>query len=156
MKRVLYALLIVIAGGMAWIRLAPDDPARWHVAIFIEPGGGWTLLPPGASPVTGGANDARASVTIFDADSRAVLERLDRIAMASPRTARLAGRPEEGRITWITRSRVFGFPDYTTAEVRAEGPVTVVTFYARARYGRGDFGVNAARLGDWVSRLGGP
>jgi hypothetical protein len=47
---------------------------------------------------------------------RAALARLDEIALATPRTTRLAGSPDEGRITWITRSALWGFPDYTTAQ----------------------------------------
>ena len=46
------------------------------------------------------------------------LAALDAVAMAWPRTERLAGGPEEGRITWVTRSALVGFPDYTTAAVR--------------------------------------
>ena len=54
-----------------------------------------------------------------------------------------------GRISWVPRSALWGFPDYTTAEVRPDGLYT----YARLRFGRGDMGVNAARLQAWAQAL---
>jgi hypothetical protein len=56
-------------------------------------------------------------------------------------------------ITWVTRSAVLGFPDYTTAAARAEGSATALALHARLRFGRGDFGVNAARLRHWLGKL---
>jgi len=49
-------------------------------------------------------------------------------------------------ITYVTRSRVFGFPDYTT--VRQAGPQLEI--YGRLRFGRSDLGVNAARIDGWL------
>lgn len=78
-----------------------------------------------------------------------LLARLDRVALSDPRTRRLAGSPDAGRITWESRSLIWGFPDYTTAELRADG----LYIHARLRFGGSDMGVNAARLADWLSRL---
>lgn len=153
MRGALALLVLFIAGGMAFIRLAPSDPARWHVMPEAPGGGGWTFLPPGADAVTPETGGARAALTILGHSPEEVLARLDAIAMETPRTLRLAGAPGEGMITWVTRSALFGFPDYTTAAARAEGPATVLTLHARLRFGRGDLGVNAARLRDWIARL---
>lgn len=153
MKRALLLLALVVAGGMAYIRLAPSDPARWHVMPPRDGAGGWVPQPPGTDPVEEVAGGARAVLTLSGATPEAALVRLDAIALASPRTERLAGSPAEGMITWITRSALFGFPDYTTAATRAEGPVTVLVLHARQRFGRADFGVNAARLRDWIAKL---
>ena len=68
-------------------------------------------------------------------------------ALALPRFGSLV--MDQGRITWITRSLLWGFPDYTTAEVRADG----LYLFARLRFGGGDNGVNAARLRNWLARL---
>ncbi|MCB2116872.1 MAG: DUF1499 domain-containing protein [Rhodobacteraceae bacterium] len=138
---------------MAYIRLAPSDPARWHSLPPPDGAARWGPRPPGTDPVEALTGGARASVTVFDETPPEVLTRLDAIALATPRTRRLAGSPEEGRITWISRSALFGFPDYTTAEARAEGPVTVLSVYARLRFGRSDFGVNATRLRAWLAQL---
>lgn len=137
-------LVLIVLGFGLFVRLAPSDPARWHVA------------PSPASPadcsVVAGEGDARATCTRPDAPMQ-LLARLDEIAMATPRTTRLAGSPEEGRITWITRSALWGFPDYTTAEAAPDGTGTRLTLHARLRFGSSDMGVNAARLRDWLSRL---
>jgi uncharacterized protein (DUF1499 family) len=81
------------------------------------------------------------------------LSQLDAIAMATARTTRLSGSPDEGRITWITRSALWGFPDYTTAEAVPDATGSRLTVHARLRFGRSDLGVNAARLRDWLPRL---
>ncbi|MBC7164641.1 MAG: DUF1499 domain-containing protein [Roseovarius sp.] len=124
----LVVLALALALG-AFIRLAPSDPARWH----------------------------RMPETITDrnleggAMRRVVgdLAALDAIARATPRTRVLAGSVEEGMITYVTRSRVMGFPDYTT--VRQAGDMLEI--FARLRFGRSDLGVNAARVDDWLRRL---
>jgi uncharacterized protein (DUF1499 family) len=52
-------------------------------------------------------------------------------------------------VTYVTRSRVMGFPDYTT--VRQAGDM--VEIYGRLRFGKSDLGVNAARIDRWLRRL---
>ncbi|MGB3314045.1 MAG: DUF1499 domain-containing protein [Albidovulum sp.] len=149
-----FALLaLIIAGGMAYIRLAPSDPVRWHVRPEAQGTGGWTFLSPGADPVIVEEGGARAAVTVPGQRPEDVLARLDAIALETPCTVRLAGSPEDGLITWVTRSAVFGFPDYTTAAARMEGPSTVLVLHARLRFGRKDFGVNKTRLQDWIGQL---
>ncbi|MCX7646612.1 MAG: DUF1499 domain-containing protein [Rhodobacteraceae bacterium] len=133
----LVALALVLAGAAAWVRLAPSDPAHWHT-----------------DPVLGteGPNShvAQAFVALPPA---AALAALDRIARATPRTQRLAGSPEEGRITYVTRSALWGFPDYTTVAALPEGAGTTLVLHARSRFGGHDWGVNAARVTDWLARL---
>lgn len=149
MRTTLLVLLILIGGGMAYVRLAPSDPARWHVMPEREAGGG----PGGTDPVETVAGGAHAVLWVADAAPADILARLDAIALATPRTRRLAGAPDAGMITWITRSALFGFPDYTTATARAEGTASVLALHARQRFGLNDLGVNAARLRDWLARL---
>lgn len=130
------------------MRVAPSDPARWH----IEPLQG--ALPLQACPAEVKIFKSGAKTECLDPDTvEQVLARLDTIAMATPRTTRLAGSPTEGRITWITRSRLFGFPDYTTAAATRIEAGTRLNILARLRFGRSDRGVNGARLRDWRTRL---
>lgn len=138
-------LAALMAGVLVWVRTAPSDPARWHV----DP----ASTAPADCTVRAGAGDARAACLLAGTPVE-VLARLDAVALASPRTQRLAGSPDEGRITWVTRSAVWGFPDYTTASARAEGDGTRLDIHARLRFGQSDLGVNAARLGDWLTGLG--
>lgn len=140
MRMLTYAMLLLVAGLAAWVRLAPHDPTRWHVDPAdpaISPGAGRFLACAGGDipAVPGGA---------------ATLARLDAAALATPRTWRLAGRVAQGRITWVTRSLLWGFPDYTTAALTPEGGVCI---FARQRFGSGDMGVNQRRLRAWLAAL---
>jgi uncharacterized protein (DUF1499 family) len=135
-----WLILATIVAFAAYVRLAPSDPARWHVAVTAE-----------GPPDVVVAGEGSASLRL-DGERGApadLLARLDAVALAHPRSTRLAGSVEEGRITWITRSKLWGFPDYTTAEARPDG----LHIYARVRFGGGDLGVNAARLRAWLLRL---
>lgn len=137
-------LALLVLGLGLYVRLAPSDPARWH----LSPAPAATA----DCAVEQGTGDARATC-LRPGTPGEVLARLDEIAMATPRTTRLAGTPTEGRITWITRSRLWGFPDYITAEATPDGTGTRLTIHARLRFGSSDLGVNATRLRDWLARL---
>lgn len=143
--------IIAALGLLAWIRLAPVDPTVWHVAIPTD-----TRILDGAcadSVTTITRRGGGRSACSLSDTPKTVLARLDAVAMATPRTIRIAGSPDEGRITWETRSRLIGFPDYTTAQATVTGNMTRLDIIARQRFGSGDMGVNAARLKDWLSRF---
>jgi len=139
-------ILTLAAAAMAFIRLSPSDPALWHLALDPRP---LNIATPSPDQVTTLPNGAYADLPAAPDQTQALLAKLDGIALASPRTSRVAGSAETGRITWVTRSAFWGFPDYTTAESTPQG----VTIYARQRFGKGDWGVNAARLAAWIAGL---
>ena len=135
--------LVAVVAIAGYIRLAPSDPARWHVLPRAnDPWGPW-------GEVVAGQASATLRLLLDGDDASAMLAQLDAIALATPRTRRLAGGVAAGRITWITRSALWGFPDYTTAEVQVDG----IYLFAHLRFGGGDSGVNAARLREWFSQL---
>lgn len=142
---IVYVLLAIAVAAAAFVRLAPSDPARWHT----DPGTGpitdcaQIILVRGSSRVTCQRSE----------DPVALLAALDTIALATPRTIRLAGSAEEGRITWLTRSAVIGFPDFTTAQATSTPAGTRLDIHARQRFGDYDWGVNGARLTSWLSQL---
>ena len=138
-KIVFLCAFAIVAGFWLYVRLAPSTPAQWHRPIADA-----APLPPGQVQASTGA--ARLHLS---GDGAALLAALDAVAQQTPRTTRLAGSVAEGRITWVTRSRLWGFPDYTTAETRPDG----LYVFARLRFGREDMGVNAARLAAWAARL---
>ena len=78
-----------------------------------------------------------------------VMSALDRIILATPRTELLAGSVSDGRVTYVTRSKWMGFPDYTTLQLN-DGSVEL---YARSRFGQSDMGVNKARVEGWLAQL---
>ena len=139
-KVIFAALVVAVLGFAAWVRLAPTDPAAWHAAP-----------PPkgvGDHPFSGGFEAVRAP----ERPVAEVLAEADREILSTPRTRRIAGGVDEGKITYETRSALWGFPDYTTVSIDREA--NTIAFHARLRFGREDFGVNEARVRGWLARLG--
>jgi uncharacterized protein (DUF1499 family) len=118
-------LVLLAVAFMLYVRFAPSDPSRWNQPVAA----------------TSDADRTGGAVRVFDGGTEA-FARIDEAARALPRTDVLAGSLAEGRITYITRSRVFGFPDYTTVEMDGD----TIRMYARLRFGSSDLGVNRARL----------
>ncbi len=132
MKIALGLLLFLAVGMAAYIRLAPSDPKRWHVA-----------------PQADADRDLQGGVLRVVEAGPDGLARLDAIARAAPRTTVLAGSIGDRMITYITRTKVIGFPDYTT--VQQDGDV--LRIHGRLRFGRKDFGVNKARVDGWLGQM---
>lgn len=133
----------------AYVRLAPNDPARWHVDISSD----YAAKPgPCVDQIVNGVGSARATC-LSPTPADTILTQLDAIAMATPRTSRLAGDAASGRITWVTRSALWGFPDVTTAQASQTADGTRLDVFARLRFGQSDMGVNAARLRVWLAKL---
>ncbi len=142
-------LLLIGVVFAAYVRLSPNDPARWHGDIA-------SALPakPGAcvDQITVSTASARAVCLLSD-PAVSVLANLDAIATTTTRTRRFAGDAASGRITWITRSALWGFPDFTTAQAIQTPEGTRLEIFARLRFGKSDAGVNAARLRGWLTAL---
>lgn len=136
-RRVLLALAAAVVLGDAWVRLAPLDPARWHQAAAPQPPGDY-------------AGDNRFhAVRALTRPGPEVLADLDRLIRATPRTRVLAGSVQAGMVTYVTRSAVWGFPDLTTVTLEAG----TLSIRGRARFGRGDLGVNRARIEGWLDAM---
>ncbi|ETW14463.1 hypothetical protein ATO8_01100 [Roseivivax marinus] len=129
-----WPIVLVVVGGLVWIRFAPSDPDTWHV-----------------DPQVTADQDLSNGVRRRIPAGADTLDRLNGIILATPRTDRLAGSVDEGRVTYVTRSKWMGFPDYTTIEREADEQV--VELWARARFGKSDMGVNRGRVDNWLSEL---
>lgn len=129
---VLALLIVAIVGFSAYVRLAPTDPARWHVPITAT----------SDKDMPGGV------IRVRDGQANRLAD-LDAILRAAPRTRHLAGSVPDGRVTYITRTRVWGFPDYTTIEARGDD----LLIFGRLRFGQSDIGVNKARVTGWLEAL---
>ncbi|MEM7731499.1 MAG: DUF1499 domain-containing protein [Pseudomonadota bacterium] len=134
MRIFLIVLLTLLIGAGLYVRLAPSDPARWHT------------MPDNMENMD--MDDGAKRVIVANEGD---LARLHVIALATPRTEVLAGSVEEQMITYVTRSRIFRFPDYTT--ITQEG--AQIKINARLRFGKLDMGVNAARVDAWIAELQG-
>lgn len=106
---------------------------------------------PGEYPATKGHSVTREITTTPER----LLEVLDDIAKSTPRTKQIAGSVDEQMITYVTRSRVFGFPDFTTVQIvtAEDGETPLLQITARARFGKSDFGVNKKRVERWLGEL---
>ena len=136
--------ILALLGLAAWVRLAPSDPAVWHV----DPE---TVTDRGArnSYLLAAGGDAAPLEVPLPPDQVAV--RLEAIALSTPRTTRLAGQGDF--VTYITRSAAFGFPDYTSLRILPTATGSQVLIFARSRFGDSDLGVNRARVESWLARL---
>ncbi len=140
MRIVLLLLLALVIAGAAYIRLAPSDPAVWHREMPATPPGDHDLA------------DGFKALRVLSRPGPEVLAELDAAIMATPRTQRLAGSVAEGTITYVTRSKWLGFPDYTTVWLTTE-PVPMLSLHGRLRFGGGDFGTNAKRIRGWLDKI---
>lgn len=125
-------VLAVLAMVIGFIRLAPSDPALWHkmpryAKDEVFPGAVFRIVPAGPDG----------------------LAQFNEAALATPRTKVLNGTVPAGMVTYVTRSLVFGFPDYTTAQQDGD----VLKVFGRSRFGRRDFGVNRARVDAWLQQI---
>ncbi len=116
---------LAVIAGVGFIRFAPTDVARWHKPIGDAEsvnGEGWAARVVPATPN--------------------LLSDLHQGMLALDRTDLIGGSVSDGRLTYITRSKLMGYPDYTTIEQDGDQ----IKLYARLRFGRSDFGVNGKRL----------
>lgn len=132
LKRLALALFLLSGIGIVFVRLAPSDPAKWHKPLDF----------------TQNADFASGVERVVNATPD-ILHRLNQIALDFPRTKLLAGSVEEGRITYVTRTKIIGFPDYTTVELQNDQ----LLIFARLRFGGSDFGVNRDRIDQWLRAL---
>lgn len=137
--RWLLVLALLFGGAQVYIRFAPADLALWHVDPDSAP-----------APQDPGARVVRDFPDMTPAELWA---RLDAAARAEPRTLLIAGGEEPGLATWECRSAFWGFPDYLTARIDPTDTGARLTLLSRQRFGRGDMGVNAARVARWLARI---
>ncbi len=142
---VLVGLTLVTA---AYVRLAPSDPARWHEdpRLVTRP------TSPNFHLIRMVGGDAMPQV--FAQSSATLAQRVHDVALADGASL-LAGSVASGHMTFLTRSRFMGFPDYTSILVEQAGDGAMLLGFARARFGHSDLGANRARLERWLGALQG-
>jgi hypothetical protein len=138
MKAVVLALVIMALFSL-YARLAPSDPARWHVDPM-------TADDPGAS----GVRWVPPEAPTFKASAEEVFAAFETAVMEAPRVTELA---RDGTwATFIFRSQVFGFPDYLSVKATKDSFETTLSVTSRLRFGASDVGVNRKRLERLLAR----
>ena len=120
-----WIIFFLVVGALAYVRLAPVNEDRVHVPISAR------------EDKDGKGHCLRVTIAF-----PGLLKRIDEEMRALPRTTVIAGSLSEQRITYMTRSKVIGFPDFTTVQEVDDQ----IRLYARLRFGRSDIWVNKARL----------
>lgn len=131
--------VLIVLGAVAWFRVAPSNPEQWHVSSKTDQIGDYPR------------RDGFMTVRHVGENASDVMADLDEVVRATPRTTVLAGSLGEGMITYVTRSRVFGFPDYTTVVLMGE----TLQINGRLRFGQSDLGVNRRRIDGWIAEISG-
>ncbi|MGP9789728.1 DUF1499 domain-containing protein [Roseinatronobacter sp. NSM] len=142
----LIVLVVLAVAVAAYIRLAPSDPATWHEDPRLV-----------ARPKTPNFHLIRmvggdAMPPIFQMSPAALAAQVDEIARRGGAQL-LAGSVAQGHMTYLTRTPVMGFPDYTTVMIEPAGDGAALLAFARARFGHSDMGNNRARLQAWIAAL---
>ncbi|MGY6694646.1 MAG: DUF1499 domain-containing protein [Roseinatronobacter sp.] len=142
-------LLIGVAAALTlvvYIRVAPVDPARWHE----DP----RLVARPATPnfhlirMVGGDEMPR----VFQRSAEELANTVDTVARADGGVL-VAGSVQSGHMTYLTRTTIMGFPDFTSILIEPAGEGAMLLAFARARFGHSDLGNNKARLERWVEAV---
>lgn len=141
--------LILLAAAFAaiWVRVSPNPAADWAVNPLVtgRPGmeNGYLIRPEGGDQ----------AAPVYPMSAADLARKINAIALNWPRTRLLAGSPARGEMTYITRSRIWGFPDFTSVKILPMDTGSSFAAFARARFGKSDLGVNKARLQAWLKEL---
>lgn len=135
---ILAALAALGALFVAYARFVPASVTKYHqMPAFGAPGGEeyW---------------EGFKSVRRITQDAETVLTAVQQMTEQKKRTVLFAGSVDEGMLTFVSRTPVFGFPDYTTVAVQGD----LIVIYGRLRFSYYDGGVNKARVRKWLDALG--
>lgn len=147
------AVLVVLGVMAIFMRVVDDDPAVWHVDPESAARSGkpndYLVAPDGAVSA-----HADRATSVRDLPAKDHLFLFHSVAMNAPRTKELAGSVEEGWITYVQRSLIFGYPDYITVKAVDVDGGSALIVWSRARYGYGDMGANRNRVERWLAQIG--
>lgn len=140
MKTLLYTLGFILV-GLVLLRLTPVDVDDFHIDPS-EPEkriSKFRLI---------GREAPR-----YPASADQALEAFAKIATGDFNVQRVRGNVDEGMMTFMARSHVFGFRDFITVKSVDEPEGAKLSIYARPRANVYDWGVNKKRLDRWMAKL---
>jgi hypothetical protein len=137
MRFLLFIALGIAVALMVYVRFAPINSQDWG-------------RPDIATKPVGDYAGEKTFHAVRVVDGPEVLTQLRAVALAQPRTSEIDGA---NWITFVTRTQVMGYPDFTSARVVDVDGQQLLQIYARSRFGKYDLGVNKARVLDWLSQL---
>ncbi|MCF8465931.1 MAG: DUF1499 domain-containing protein [Sneathiella sp.] len=93
---------------------------------------------------------------IFDIGARELAKRFEAVALREPRTEKISDREigKDLQVGFVQYSKLIGYPDTITARfINLGDEKSTLAVFSRAHYGYRDFGVNEARVKDWMRKL---
>jgi uncharacterized protein (DUF1499 family) len=91
---------------------------------------------------------------IFDVPVTKLRADWDEVIAEQPRVQVLRRDLTNEQVDYVQRSRLLRFPDLITVRfVPIDDTHATLAIYSRSVYGKGDMGVNRARVEDWLAKL---
>jgi uncharacterized protein (DUF1499 family) len=154
------ATFVVIAARSAGVPAINDfttdanDPPAFRHAQTLGPNVGRDLGYPPAFAETQRACCADLHPARLRVGREEAFAHVQRLAAGMPAWAVTQADPAAGSLEAVVTSRLFGFQDDVVIRVRPDGDTAShVDVRSKSRDGKGDLGVNAARIRDVVTRL---
>lgn len=154
---ILLILILLVAGAMLYVRFAPLDAPSWHsdpvTAQTPETPNSFRVLAPGSR-----AGSQEMLSPVYAVQPAELMQAFDRMALAQPRTIRLAGTPDGSvHVTYVQRTPLVAYPDYVSVRAVPVGDgQSALVILSRSRFGKSDLGVNRARITQWLDALDTP
>jgi uncharacterized protein (DUF1499 family) len=148
---------IVIGSDRIWALFGPADLGNVDFATLVRrttPNEALACLPEFC------AAKADVAAPVFRQPFAEVFLAVQDAMAREPRLEQVAADDAQGTLRFVQRSRLLGFPDTIDVKVveTADGG-SAMLIYSRSQLGRGDMGVNLARVERWIGlmrgRLGG-
>lgn len=140
-------LLCAILGAMIYIRFVPVDYARFAAdPLLVDPSenSNYVLMRPGGN--------IAPPEFVMPADE--LVKAVDRTIMQTPGTRRVSVRGLADVRVYVTRSRIWKFPDVISVKVVDRGDsLSQLNIFSRSVYGGYDWGQNEARVIAWLEQL---
>ena len=158
--RRLFLYALALAGGLL-VGLLLNGTAVWHLVAGPPDLGraDYTIAerPMNHAVACAADDDGCASPDIEAAPlpdaPKAVLDRLDAVATRRPRVTRVDDGSDPLHRRYVARSRWLGFPDTVAVDAVPLNGGTALRMSSRSQIGVDDFGVNEARLREWLAAL---
>ena len=163
MKRFLRYALVLVAGiaialmALIWeggtfeqIFSVPDVPEVDFTTLKRAPTPNQYLLCPQDMCTT----ETDGVAPVFDVPAEELQVAWDDMVAGQPRTQVLRRDVTNMEVDYVQRSRLFRFPDIVTVRfIPVDDTHSTLAIYSRSVYGKGDMGVNHARIDDWLAKL---
>ncbi len=143
--KIFFLACLVIVIVLSYIRFSKPDQSLWHV-----------------DPEEVSGNNLKNSYLInsknknkpaYSLEVNELYHELNKIVLED-RCKKVFGNVKENLITYVCRSKVFGFPDYISVSFsRLDDGRTSLAIFSRSRFGLYDFEKNIKRIDRWLEKL---